>query len=441
LYAGRNDEVVELLAYHFGRSTEDEDAVDYAILAADKAQRRWANTETLAHLEVARQRLETMPDTASNRLRQIDAVLKQGEVQFALGRHVEHIESLEGIRTLVAETADPRRRATWYYWMGFLHTLTGSRPEVAIAYCREAAAIADTGGFDDIRAFAEACLAQVHVFAGTLWEAVATGERALATFEASGNIWWACRALSQLSPAANLLGDWRRSLEYCRRVLEHGLAVDDLRLKVIGWWRTGSTHIQQGDAALGLQCCEAALALSPTPFDVAMIQANRGRALVKVGQVERGIAELAAAVAWFEQSHLCYTRSLFALWLGDVYLSQGKWFQARALAEEILATCQEAGYRHLAGVAERCLGESLMAEDLTAAARHLEAAVQILEEVGARNEVAKALVAQAKLHQKAGDVSGARCLLERALTLFETLGTLDEPHRVQALLATLQDHR
>jgi tetratricopeptide (TPR) repeat protein len=168
-----------------------------------------------------------------------------------------------------------------------------------------------------------------------------------------------------------------------------------------------------------------------------MIQANRGRALVKVGQAERGIAELAAAVAWFGQSHLRYTRSLFALWLADVYLSQGKWFQARALSEEILAASQEAGYRHLAGVAERCLGESLMAEDVTTAAGHLEAAVHILEEVGARNEVAKALVAQAKLHQTAGDVSKARCLLERALALFETLGTLDEPHRVQALLATL----
>jgi class 3 adenylate cyclase len=154
LYTGRTDEVLQLLAHHFGLSTEDEKAVDYAILAADKAQQRWATTETLTLLAVVLQRLQTMPNTASNRPRRIDAVLKQGEIKFALGRHVEHIEALEGIRTLVDETADPRRRATWYYWMGFLHSLTGSQPEVAIAYCREAAATADRGGFDDIRAFA-----------------------------------------------------------------------------------------------------------------------------------------------------------------------------------------------------------------------------------------------------------------------------------------------
>jgi len=56
-----------------------------------------------------------MPDTPVNRLRRIDAVLQQGEAKFALGRHAEHIAALEGIRTMVDEAADPRRRATWYY--------------------------------------------------------------------------------------------------------------------------------------------------------------------------------------------------------------------------------------------------------------------------------------------------------------------------------------
>jgi tetratricopeptide (TPR) repeat protein len=437
LYAGRNDEVVELLAYHFGRSTEDENAVDYAILAADKAQQRWANTETLAHLEVARQRLEMMPDTASNRWRRIDAVLKQGEVKVALGLHVQHLEALEGLRTLIDKTADPYRCATWYYWMGFLHSFTGSQAAVAIAYCRQAVATADTGGFDDIRAAAESCLAQVHFFAGHLWDAVATGERALATFETNGNVWWACRTLWHLITAANALGEWNRSLAYCQRALEHGLAVDDLRLKVVGWWRTGATHVQRGDPVRGLQCCEEALALAPIPFDAAMIQAVRGRGFVHAGEAARGTAELAAAVAWFKQSRLHYTHAFCALWLGEVYLSQGEMHQARALFTEVLATSQEADYRYLVGVAERGLGESLLAEDVVAAEEHLEVALHILAEVGARNEVAKTLVAQANLRRAVGDTMGARGLLERALALFETLGTLDEPHRVQALLATL----
>src|SRR5712692_1864055 len=122
-----------------------------------------------------------MPDTEANRLRRIDAILKQAEVKFALGRHADHIEALEDIGDLVHRAADPRRRATWYYWMGFLHSFTGSRPEVTIAYCREAAAVADAGGFDELRAFAESCLVQVCLVAGDPRAGLAAGERALTT--------------------------------------------------------------------------------------------------------------------------------------------------------------------------------------------------------------------------------------------------------------------
>jgi len=62
LYGGRIDEVTELLAFHFDRGEEAEKAVDYAILAAEKAQRRWANSEAVAYFEYALRRLESMPD-------------------------------------------------------------------------------------------------------------------------------------------------------------------------------------------------------------------------------------------------------------------------------------------------------------------------------------------------------------------------------------------
>ncbi|MGH7320468.1 MAG: hypothetical protein ACRELA_12695, partial [Candidatus Rokuibacteriota bacterium] len=65
------------------------------------------------------------------------------------------------------------------------------------------------------------------------------------------------------------------------------------------------------------------------------------------------------------------------------------------------------------------------------------AAAHILEEVGSRNEAAKTLVAQAHLLLTVGNRAGARQLLERALALFEELGTLDEPPRVRAALAVL----
>jgi hypothetical protein len=83
---------------------------------------------------------------------------------------------------------------------------------------------------------------------------------------------------------------------------------------------------------------------------------------------------------------------------------------------------------------ERILGEVVARDDGAAAAAHLESAVRILEEVGAHDELGRALVAQAELRQRAQDLAGARHLLQRALALFEECGTVDEPARVRALL-------
>jgi tetratricopeptide (TPR) repeat protein len=438
IHAGRTDEVVELLAYHFGRSTADEQAVDYALLAAAKAQRRWANAEAVAHFEAALRRLDSMKDTEANRLRRIDAVVNQAEVKFAVGQHRAHIDALEAIRGLVAQAGDPRRRAAWYYWTGFLHSLTGSsRPEVAIAYCREAAAIADAGGFEEIRAYAECCLGHVYQVSGDLRGALEAGERALEIFERRGNIWWACRTLWVLNIAALYRGDWNRSLDYCRRALEHGKAVDDLRLKVVGWWRMGSTHVYRGDPVAGFRCFDEALALSPSGFDAAMIKIARGHALIRTGDAAAATAEMVEAVTWFDRSRLRYSRSSAALRLAEGYLRQDDRSRARALLDDVLAVSRELGYRYFEGRAELLLAECLLIDDPDGAAARLTSATGIFTAVGARSDLGKALVVQAELRRRAGDSEGARKLLGRALEIFEDLGTLDEPSRVRAALERL----
>jgi len=437
IHAGRLDDFVELLALHFGRSPESEKAVDYAILAAERAQRRWATAEALAQFEAALKRLDAMPDTRATRLRRIDAVVKQAEIKFALGRHAEHVQALEALRAIVDDAADPPRQAAWYCWAGFLHSLTGARPEVSIDYCRRAVVIAEAGGLEEIQAISECCLTHVYVVAGQLPDALAAGERALAAFEVRGNVWWACRTLWGLSMAANASGLWERSLEYCGRGLEHGRAVDDLRLKVVGWWRTGSTQVQRGDVATGLRCYEEALALSPTPFDAAMVRAGQGYGLIKAGQVDAGIAQLEEAVAWFERSRLRYTRSSWALRLCEGYMARGEPARARAMIEEIHAASREAGYRHLEGVSARLLGEVLVGDDPPGAATHLEAAARLFDEMQAHDELGKALAALAGLRAAAGDPAAARELFRRALGIFERVGTLDWPPRVRAALADL----
>jgi class 3 adenylate cyclase/tetratricopeptide (TPR) repeat protein len=433
-YAGRVEDVAERLALNYGRGDDAEKAVDYAILAAEKSQRRWANSEALAYFEDALRRLDTMPGTPANRVRRIDAVLKQAEVRYALGQYTEHIDALAAIRAIIDDSGDPRRRATWHYWTGFLHSVTGGRPEIAIEHCRAAAAIASAHGLDDIDAVVASCLAQVYIVAGRLHDAVAAGERALASFEARGNLWWASRTLWFLGIAALYLGEWDEALGYYGRALDHGVALGDPRIKAVSWARIGAACVQQGDFDRGMRCFEEALAVAPTPRDAAWARAARGYGAIRAGCCAAGIAELAEALAWFASSRMRYSYLGFALWLAEGHLRGGNPAAARPLIEDVLTTSRRTGYLHYEGRASWLMGECLAAEAPAAAEDCIETALRIFAEVGARNDLARAMVSRAALRRQAGDIGTARDLLQQADAIFRALGTRDERHQVRALL-------
>ena len=437
LYEDRTDEVAELLALHFGRSDEAEKAVDYAIAAAAKAGRVWANTEALKYFEAALRRLDGMPDTADNRLRRIDAVLKQAEIKYSLGKYVEQIKDLTNIQDLVAGAEDPYRRSTWNYWLGFLHGVSGGRPEAAIDHCREAAKIASTAGMHELNAFAESCLAQVYMVAGMLDDGMQVGERALASFELMGNRWWAGRTLWHLTAIANFIGDWERSLGYCRRGLEHGVALQDLRLKVVGWTRMGLAYIQQGNPERGIECCDAALALTPIPRDAAWARVVRGYGKIKSRDIDSGVAEMAEALAWFEGVHMRWTHIIGTVWLAEGHLRRGNRASARPLIDHVLQTSRATGYLQYEGRGCWLLGEYLSQEAPSSAEEYIRNAILIFERIGARNDLARAIFTHGMIRYGLGEVENAKIILGEARAIFQELGTLDEIARVEGALAEL----
>ena len=79
----------------------------------------------------------------------------------------------------------------------------------------------------------------------------------------------------------------------------------------------------------------------------------------------------------------------------------------------------------------------IAAESPAAADDYVETAVRIFKDIGARNDLAQAMVTWAALRQAAGDTATARQLLDDASMIFRELGTRGEPARVGAALAAL----
>jgi len=240
-----------------------------------------------------------------------------------------------------------------------------------------------------------------------------------------------------LSLAANILGEWETSLTYCRRALAHATAVDDRRSQSVCLWRMGSAYMQRGDPQNGIKCCDEALALAPSPFDAANVKAVRGYGQIKMGRLDAGIAEITEALAWFESFRLRQPSLRWALWLVEGYLLRGDVRRARSLAIDILSESREDGYRHIEGLACRLMSDCLGCDDPGAAAEYVEQAIRIFEAIGARNDLAKALVTRAGLLWGSGNSVAARQLFGEARDIFDALGTRDEQVMVEDALGEL----
>jgi hypothetical protein len=107
------------------------------------------------------------------------------------------------------------------------------------------------------------------------------------------------------------------------------------------------------------------------------------------------------------------------------------------LIDYVLETSRATGYLQYEGRGCWLMAECLAAEAPEAAEDYANHAIGIFEQIGARNDLAKAMVARATLHKSAGEIEAARRLFEQARGIFQTLGTRGEFGRIDAALAGL----
>ncbi len=107
------------------------------------------------------------------------------------------------------------------------------------------------------------------------------------------------------------------------------------------------------------------------------------------------------------------------------------------MIDKVLEASRSTGYPQLEGRACWLMGECLAADAPASAEDYTEAAMCLLESIGAKNDLARAIVLWATLRQRTGDTTTARQSLTRARAIFKELGTRDEFARVDAALAAL----
>src|SRR6266850_896985 len=189
LYAGRIDDVVELIAHHFARGQVWDKAATYLRRAAVKAQARSAHREALVALEEALAALRHLPETPQTREQEIDVRLELRGSLYPLGEFEKMLTYLREAETMASAISDSRR-------LGLVSVHTAE-------YLRQ------TGRFAEARTLAE--------------QALALGDKLQ-------DIPLRLYASHYLGLACHALGDYRRASEVLRAVVHSPPAE----------WRTGA---------------------------------------------------------------------------------------------------------------------------------------------------------------------------------------------------------
>jgi adenylate cyclase len=469
LYAGRLDEFVDALAYHYGRSEDDAKARHYFLRAGKRAQHLFARDEALAYY---RQAVERARDDRATRAAALEGI---GDVERLAGKWAEALAAYdEALAACGDDEAVERARLLRKKGMLSLHR---GDPAGALAFLERATA-ALPGGATAERARILLDVGEVQWRRGEYDAAIATLSDAVAQAERAGDVAGRAEVLKQLGTVQVMKGDKVASLASYEESLRLYTQADDLVGQANVLNNMGLVLQRQGQNTEALEAHERASAIRERIGDEMGIAQSRNNAAEvyrargdleraeagyraamdaweRIGYVGVGLARSSLGITEIEKGNAAAARAHLERALEELgktgnrsYLLDTKRHLARSyllddppkaldLGREALASARELKAPDKEGLALQVIGLAHAALDQAAdAVEALERSRDILRVTAERQELGRTLAALGRLYAKLapGDEKRSRAqdVLAEARQIFTELGAALELRRLEA---------
>jgi DNA-binding SARP family transcriptional activator/ATP/maltotriose-dependent transcriptional regulator MalT len=489
---GDRDEWAGVLAHHFWKAGDADKALHYSLQAAARAQRLYANRETIIHyqraLEIAEQsdavlsaaewlELQCQLGQAYEFLGKYDAaiaVYKAALLTFDLSkpnhrricfqlaiacdRKGEYDQALDCLRAIGTHLSEPKDLANKLEAamiargtaMVYLHR---EQSHQALAFCRQALAlIGSDAGNDEGMSLAN----QVTAERVAVYEIMGDGYFHLGNYEAAVSHYQQALEIAQqqdwrptisrlllgLGKVARRRGDYAQAGTYAQQSLDLCREIGHIAGEAASLGILGDVAYNRGDFEQAISCYDQALSTFRQIGDQHSIADYcLSLAFVKIDQREIDEAEdylqEALTIGQGINAALVLIRAQYHL--AKVARARGHLDEAQAEVEQAIEAAQRTGIRLLEAMGRRLLGEILAQRRQPAQAEvHMIESLRLLESLGDRFETAWALRSYARLLADRGDLSHAGAQLQRANAIFAELGAQRELTRTNAELARLQ---
>jgi len=432
LYAGRIDDVVELIAYHFGRGQVWDKAATFQRQAAVKAQRRSAHREALACLEEALEALRHLPETPETREQEIDVRLELRGALYPLGEFEKILTYLREAENMANAISDPRR-------LGLVSIHTAEcfrqmgRPAEARPLAEQGLALGDKLQDLPLQLYASHYL-------GLACHALGDYRRASELFRAvvqsppiesrtgvlSGLVigsWAAFQAitLSWLARCLTELGEFEEALDAGRRAVALAEELGSPYSLAAAYTGLGYVSLVRGDLDAAGPVLERAYSVA-REANLTLLRPPAARLLGGVyllaRRIDEGVALVRAAAEEVESRRLLMQQVPVLILLGEACLFADRVEEASAAAQRALTLARERGQRGDAAAALHVLGEVAARGSLDKAEPHYQAAIALAGELEMRPLLARSHLGLGRLYLRASDRDRAEDHLRTATRLF-----------------------
>lgn len=420
--AGRDDEIVDRLAYHYARTSDHAAAVRYLVRMAGRATATYALEEAVAALQSALAHAGRLPDEVARDHAAVRIVTDAALPLVLLGRIPEAMALLSRCAEAADRLDDDRPRGAYLFWVAHVANHLG-QADVAARSAERALRCAESVGDRVTLGRTHYELALQAFWVGRVAECVAHAERGIALLEGQNDEFFRGVTGWILAFGAAQLGSLDTALHAARRTIAIGEQIADPRLQSYGLGALGWIRAARDGTDEGVDEARRAVDLTPDPLARAVVSAFLGGALLERGRPREAVAALSESVRDAAAMHIPYLSAWYGAWLSEAECKAGDVGRARERARQSLAAARASGFRWVEGLAQRTMGRAAHAGGAPEEARALIAdAVEMFDGIGARYEAARARLQLAAVVRGCGDTDSADNHLREAQRGLKEIG-------------------
>jgi diguanylate cyclase (GGDEF)-like protein len=426
-YKDCQEEIVEELAVHFYKGGDRKRAIEYCMIAADRARNVYANQDAFKFYTWV---LESLDESVDNReMKEIECFKKRARILNLLGEKKSSISDLRKAIETAKKINNVKEEADCLITLCIAHEGI-TQYQFAIEEAKKALRIYRK--ISDIKGEARALqqIGIVHTRLGKYQEALqffldslTVGEKERDTGTEAGN-------LNAIGLLYYNLGEYKKALKLFRESQQLHERIGDRKGKALDFNNIGGVFFSLGEYQKALEFCEKSLEMHEDIGDRTGKAAN----LNNMGSLCNHMSELQKALVFYRDSLKIHKEigerrgeALCRNNIGGVYYSLGEYEKAMEFYKISLEITQEIGDRYGEADSLRGFGNSFLEmNNIPAAEEYYKKARIIARELKSKPLLANDAFNMATLHIEKNRIAQAKREMKRLSSFVDEMGSVEK---------------